>query len=92
MLHTTEQAQKIIDWRLMFFTDDEYVATHHFPVVPKIGELWKIPASEYDAKGEQVSLRILDVIYDWQGIEYDNGYLNGWYVDIKIRCRYENED
>jgi hypothetical protein len=83
------QAQKLLDWRLIFWVESNVVAKHHFSRVPQIGELWQIPASNYDAKGKKVSLRILDVSYDWRGYEHENGYLDGWIVDIDIDCKLE---
>lgn len=86
---TLPRAQKIVDWRQMFFTRDRHIASHHFPLMPRKGELWQVPISEYDAKGEKVTVRIVDVLYEWRGLEYENGVLYGWHLDVKVLCEEE---
>lgn len=89
-------AQKVLDYRLMFYADDGYIGTHHFPIIPRIGEQWLIPAASYDDRGRTVALKILDVLYLWEGVRHDNvyggTYLAGWYVEVRIRCEIIDED
>jgi len=83
------RAQKIVDWRQIFYIKDRGIASHHFPLMPRKGDLWQIPVSNYDAKGEMATVRIVDVLYEWQGQEYENGHLYGWHLDVKILCEEE---
>jgi len=69
--------------KVQFYVNKSLVSKHIYPVVPRIGESWKVPAGEYeDGYSGRVTLRILDACYEWYRDDV-------WFLEVVCRCEIE---